>query len=79
MAEQIKSGSLSKISWKDIIGLRQVLAHAYFRVDPEIIWETAVVKVPALVTALKSNGTDIPKELYDLYIKGPPQASGYQP
>ena len=29
----------SQIDWKSIIGLRNIIAHTYFSLDPEIIWD----------------------------------------
>lgn len=41
------------IPWKNIIGMRTQLAHAYHLIDSEIVWEAASKSVPALVKALK--------------------------
>jgi uncharacterized protein with HEPN domain len=35
--------------WRDIIGLRIVLAHHYHRVDPAQVWAIAATEVPRLV------------------------------
>lgn len=37
------------IPWRDIIGLRVVLAHHYHRVDPGQVWVIAATEVPRLV------------------------------
>jgi uncharacterized protein with HEPN domain len=37
------------IPWRDIIGLRVVLAHHYHRVDPGQVWAIAAAEVPRLV------------------------------
>lgn len=37
-----------EIPWADIVGLRNILIHAYFRVDWSIVWTTAANEVPAL-------------------------------
>jgi uncharacterized protein with HEPN domain len=39
---------LTEIDWKRIAGLRDILAHAYFSVDPEIIWDIIKSEMPAL-------------------------------
>jgi uncharacterized protein with HEPN domain len=40
------------VNWRDITRLRIVLAHHYQRVDPEQVWNIAVVEVPALLAAI---------------------------
>jgi uncharacterized protein with HEPN domain len=41
------------VPWKDIVGMRTVLAHSYHRIDETAVWNAASVSVPALVKALK--------------------------
>ena len=41
------------IPWKEIIGMRTQLAHAYHLIDSDIVWNAASVSVPALVKALQ--------------------------
>jgi uncharacterized protein with HEPN domain len=44
------------IPWRDIIGLRIVLAHHYHRVDPGQVWVIATTEVPRLVQDLHRQG-----------------------
>jgi uncharacterized protein with HEPN domain len=42
------------IPWRDIVGLRVVLAHHYHRVDPAQVWVIAATEVPRLARDLRS-------------------------
>ena len=42
-----------EIPWSDIIGQRNVLAHEYAEVIPELVWKTASEDVPKLIEALE--------------------------
>jgi uncharacterized protein with HEPN domain len=44
------------IPWRDVIGLRVVLAHHYHRVDPGQVWVIAATEVPRLVQDLRPEG-----------------------
>ncbi len=41
-----------EIPWKQVTGLRNVLVHAYFRVDPEEVWAVVNRDIPALRKAI---------------------------
>lgn len=47
MSEEVKL-RYSDIPWKNMIGMRHILVHEYFRVDEETIWSVAENKIPAL-------------------------------
>ena len=36
------------IPWPKIIGMRNVLAHGYFDIDTDIVWQAVTNDVPAL-------------------------------
>ena len=40
-----------EIPWRAIAGLRDMLAHGYFKVDDTVIWDSASVHLPKLVAA----------------------------
>jgi len=42
-----------QIPWRQIAGLRDVLIHRYDDVNPDILWETVAVAIPALLISLE--------------------------
>ncbi len=43
----------SNIPWKQIIGMRNRLIHAYFDIDHDVIWKTVQDSLPPLAHSLK--------------------------
>jgi uncharacterized protein with HEPN domain len=42
-----------KISWPDLVGMRNRLVHAYDAVDLNLLWDTVINDLPILITALE--------------------------
>lgn len=41
------------VPWAQIIGMRNRLIHAYFDIDADILWRTAVEEIPALLPLIR--------------------------
>lgn len=41
------------VAWREIAGLRDVIAHAYFALDADILWDAVERDVPALLVAVR--------------------------
>jgi uncharacterized protein with HEPN domain len=46
-------------------GLRDVIAHSYYRVDPNIIWDVAVTRIPGIRPVLAQIADAYPFEPLD--------------
>ena len=44
---------LPQIPWPNIIGMRNRLVHAYFDIDLDILWNTVIEDLPALIADLE--------------------------
>ena len=46
--------AMSSIEWRKAAGLRDMIAHAYFGIDNDILWDVIKNKVPELASAIKN-------------------------
>ncbi|MBL8906929.1 MAG: DUF86 domain-containing protein [Rhizobiales bacterium] len=44
-----------QVDWRRISGFRDILAHAYFGIDDDILWNIVSIKIPELATALRDD------------------------
>ncbi|HQU45607.1 MAG TPA: DUF86 domain-containing protein [Pirellulales bacterium] len=44
----------AQIEWPKIAGMRDWLAHAYFHVNPDIVWDVITNKLPELESAVQA-------------------------
>jgi len=47
LSDELKAKSPA-VPWRAMIGLRNRLAHAYFRADRDVVWEAASDQVPMI-------------------------------
>lgn len=43
-----------RIEWQKIMGMRQWLAHAYFKIDLDVLWKTTIEDLPSLIEQLEA-------------------------
>jgi uncharacterized protein with HEPN domain len=48
------------IPWKAVVGMRNIIAHQYGRVDLDIVWRTVQRDMPPLVSMLERIVADLP-------------------
>lgn len=46
--------AMPEVPWADVIGLRTLLTHAYFRVNDGVLWESVTVDLPAVMDAVRA-------------------------
>ena len=47
------------ISWKSIKGMRDKIAHGYFEIDADVVFDTLKNDIPPLLTVIKQMKSDI--------------------
>lgn len=55
---QILKDGLPEVEWKKIVGLRDIITHAYFGIDEEIIWDIIKNKLPKLKAKINEINLD---------------------
>ena len=43
----------TEVDWRKVRGLRDVIAHGYFGLDPRVVWDVATTKVDVLGAAVQ--------------------------
>ena len=42
-----------ELPWRDMRAMRNQVIHGYFRLNPKVLWDTATVEVPTLISPLQ--------------------------
>lgn len=48
-----------EVPWRQVVGLRNVVVHRYFAVDPETVWTIVTDQLPSLLPQLREIGSDL--------------------
>ena len=51
---QDTSLQIPEISWREIVGFRNILIHEYFNVDLDIVWKTIKVNIPDMKNKIQA-------------------------
>lgn len=52
LSEELRA-KYSELQWHLIVGMRNVLVHAYFRIDLDVLWEAIQTDLPNLISQLE--------------------------
>lgn len=47
-----RRAELPQLPWREMIGMRNLVTHDYWQVDPDILWRTVIGDIPALLEQL---------------------------
>jgi len=45
--------ALPELPWAAIVGMRNRLVHAYFEIDPDVVWDTVTTDLPPLLDVIE--------------------------
>ena len=65
-----------EIPWRMICGFRDHLAHAYFGLDNDTVWEVVTTELPALIHAVRRLLQTIPQDPLSPEPPPPPRQAG---
>jgi uncharacterized protein with HEPN domain len=50
--------AMPSVPWASVVAMRHRLVHAYFDIDPTILWKTATEEIPPLLSLLRATLKD---------------------
>lgn len=48
------------VEWRKVAGLRDVVVHGYFGIDPEVLWDVVQRRIPELLQQVRRILSDLP-------------------
>jgi uncharacterized protein with HEPN domain len=62
LSNEYKTQTAAEISWHQIQGLRNVVAHEYGKIDTDLLWETVTEDIPRLCDFRNEQITQVPTQ-----------------